>query len=762
MSLMALSPRSARVSIALSRRLAARAASKLGDYAFYAFGAAFICLVWLSVWQVVNIQSRAVENDIRQEVANLALAVEQNIARTAQELDRTIKFLRQTHDRSGDVAPWQSLVKDDYTVNDQSVQIAIIDRRGMMITSSAMLWPSSPVDLSDREHYIVHARSGGADNLFISKPVLGRASGKWSVQFTRPFWTPTGEFDGVIVVSLDPENLSRIYEDLRLGSGYGLAVTGDDGRVRAGSGLYSDMMGRELPAVAALAVPDHAGVATFGVGQREFVLVKRKVTGFPLEVSLIADQTTRLRNLTLSRRVYVGGAFVLTILSLAGMGYSARARTRYEIRISSLARQDSLTRLPNRLAFGEIVRAASRKFDSGSMFALHLVDLDGFKTVNDTYGHPAGDLLLQAVGERLRDNLRAGDTLARLGGDEFAILQPLTKYEDARPLAERVCRVLAQPFTLDHLTVVIGGSVGIALGPGDSDQPLELMRQADLALYEAKAAGRGVYRYFETSMNAAAQSRRALKDGLATALRDGDLEVYFQPIVDATTCEVNKFEALIRWNDKTRGMIYPSEFIPVAEETGMIVPMGDFVLRESCLAIAKIPGNIGVSVNCSPLQIKSPDFLEKVAVALDESGLARDRLTLEITETTLMQNDAGTMRALETLREWGVHLSMDDFGTGYSSLSYLLRYPITCVKIDRSFVGSLGSAHDRGSAILRAIISLANTLDMTIVAEGVENIKQLEILRELGCQEAQGYYFGRPEPIVAALARLPTAVRPAA
>ena len=726
-----------------SRRSRVFEGSKLGKHATLGFGLAFIVLMWASVWYVVDSQREAIEHESHQEITNLALVVEQNVMRTASELDRILKFLRQSHERNGFQTDWPTLVREDFTIDDQTVQIAIMDRKGMMITSSALLYPKTPVDLSDREHFKVHARAQGTDRLFISKPVLGRASGKWSVQFTRPYKDADGQFGGVIVISLDPAHLSRIYSELRLGSSYGIAVIGDDGIVRAGSGLYAERVGERIEGDELNM--DATGTRTVEMESNLTISSYREVNGYPLRVLVTTDRSGKDAIVRHNRDSYVMGASLLTVLALLGIFMAARARDRYDSRIVRLARHDALTGLPNRLAFSETIETACEASTTPKRNALHLIDLDGFQSINDSYGHPTGDKLLEAVAVRLRENLRQCDVLARLGGDEFAILQSVSQYKEAEPFAERICKLLGRPFYIDTLTVTIGGSIGIACSPTDADNPSDLLRLADLALYEAKATGRGTYSFYEASMNQKAQAKRSLQEGLASALDRGELEVYYQPIVDINSEKVLAFEALLRWKHPVRGFISPVEFIPIAEETGMIVAIGEWVLQRACLDIARCPGSPSISVNCSPLQLKNLDFVDRVRNALDNAGLEHDRLKLEITESALMQNDDLTMHLLQSLREIGVQLSMDDFGTGYSSLSYLEKYPLNYIKIDRSFVTPLGAVQGN-SAVVRAIVAMAQSLNMRTIAEGVETLAQLEILRQLGCDQAQGYYFGKPTP----------------
>ena len=416
-------------------------------------------------------------------------------------------------------------------------------------------------------------------------------------------------------------------------------------------------------------------------------------------------------------------------------------------RITRLARYDALTDLPNRVLFRETLDHALAFARRGHLLALHCLDLDQFKAVNDTLGHPIGDRLLQAVAQRLRDGLRETDTVARLGGDEFAIVQ--TAIESAREatvLAGRLIELMAAPFEIDEHQIVIGASIGIAFAPADGLDPDVLLKNADLALYRAKLDGRGLYRLFHIAMDAAMQARRLLELDLRQALRGDQFELFYQPLIDLRMQAVSGFEALLRWHHPERGLIPPDQFIPLAEEIGVIVPIGEWVVRQACQAALSWPGELRVSVNLSPAQFKSRDLVAMIAAALRESRLAPGRLELEITETVMLQDSAATLATLHELRCLGVRIAMDDFGTGYSSLSYLRQFPFDRIKIDQSFVRELGRRRDCG-AIIRAVIRLSHELGMATTAEGVETREQLVALAHAGCTAIQGYLFGRPVPL---------------
>ena len=421
-------------------------------------------------------------------------------------------------------------------------------------------------------------------------------------------------------------------------------------------------------------------------------------------------------------------------------------RQRVEEQAVFLARHDALTRLPNRVLFRERIEQALAQVGRGAQAAVLCLDLDRFKAVNDTLGHPVGDSLLQAVADRLQACVRDVDTVARLGGDEFAVVQVgLDPLEGAELLACRLVDVLSRPYDLDGHSVVIGTSVGVALAPHDGTHPDTLLKNADTALYRAKQEGRGTHRFFEREMDTRLQARRAFELDLRSALVAGEFELFYQPLMDLTSTRICGFEALMRWRHPTRGLVSPAEFIPVAEEIGLIVPMGEWVLNQACTEAAGWPEGIKVAVNLSPVQFQSGALLHAVTGALHRSGLPARRLELEITESVLLQNNKATLATLHDLRGLGVRIAMDDFGTGYSSLSYLRSFPFDKIKIDQSFVRDLCAKPD-SAAIIRAVTGLGASLGMTTTAEGVETHAQLARLRNECCTEVQGYLLSRPCP----------------
>jgi diguanylate cyclase (GGDEF)-like protein/PAS domain S-box-containing protein len=429
-------------------------------------------------------------------------------------------------------------------------------------------------------------------------------------------------------------------------------------------------------------------------------------------------------------------------------------RRRAEDRIAYMAHHDALTGLPNRVMFQDHLRQSlDRSRTSGRRVAVLCIDLDLFKNVNDSFGHPMGDRLLRSVAERLSANLLAHSLVARLGGDEFAmVVETESSPNELSDHAARLIETLSVPYRIEDLDLVIGASIGISMSPGDGESGEELLRNGDMALYRAKAEGGGLHHFFEKEMDRQAQKRRDMEVDLRRALAGGEFELHYQPLVDLAQDRIVGFEALLRWHHPVKGMISPADFIPVAEDIGLIVPLGEWVLREACMQAAKWPSGIKVAVNLSPVQFRSRNLVLLVIAALGQSGLSASRLELEITESLFLADTDINIATLHQLRELGVRISMDDFGTGYSSLNYLRSFPFDKIKIDRSFVRDLADRPD-SVAIVRAISGLGRSLNISTTAEGVETMDQLDWLRLEGCTEVQGFLFSaaRPASEVAAL-----------
>lgn len=456
-------------------------------------------------------------------------------------------------------------------------------------------------------------------------------------------------------------------------------------------------------------------------------------------------QTQRIRELPSGQILRVidqpmpGGGWVATVEDITEI-------RKAEVE-SRLARHDPLTGLPNRMLFKERMEEALTRVKQGEMIAVLCLDLDHFKDINDSLGHPIGDQLLIAAGQRLRGCLRDVDTVARLGGDEFAVIQAelVNPLVDTEMLARRLIDAISGPYQINEHEVVVGVSIGLSISPADGSDADQLLRNADMALYRAKADGRGTYRFFEAEMDARVQARRALELDLRAATIKGEFEVYFQPIYDCGTKGITSFEALLRWQHPTRGLVEPMSFIPLAEETALIISIGEWVLRKACAEAATWSRPVRVAVNLSPVQFKSRNLVQAVVDALSSSGLPPERLELEITESVLLDNSETNMKMLHALRDLGIRISMDDFGTGYCSLSYLRSFPFDKIKIDQSFIRDISTRED-SMAIVRAVTGIGKMLGIATTAEGVETEEQLALVRSEGCTEVQGYLFSAPVP----------------
>lgn len=469
----------------------------------------------------------------------------------------------------------------------------------------------------------------------------------------------------------------------------------------------------------------------------------RSAKGYAAEtrVETVAGARTLRSRALLSQNRDNQADYVLFIAEDATEELAAHAQ------IHHMAHHDALTGLPNRTLFHErLKQALARGEDSGKLTATLCLDLDNFKNINDSLGHAFGDKLLRALGKRLRRELREHDTLARLGGDEFAVvLAGLDNREAACNTARRLIDAICPPFQIEGHQFAVGVSIGIAFAPEDQDNAEQLLGYADMALYEAKRNGRNRYECFHVELDVAARQRRLVETDLRTALHLGQLQLHYQPVVDQQCNSVTGYEALLRWEHPSRGLIMPMDFIPIAEETGLIHEIGARVLNLACQEAATWEGQEVVSVNLSPVQFKNTGLVHTVSLALSDSGLAPHRLELEITESVLLGNSEENVRILRELKELGVSISLDDFGTGYSSLGYLRSFPFDRIKIDKSFVHDMCDSREAMS-IIRAITELSNSLKIKTTAEGVESAEQMERLAAEGCSHFQGYFYGRPAP----------------
>jgi diguanylate cyclase (GGDEF)-like protein len=526
---------------------------------------------------------------------------------------------------------------------------------------------------------------------------------------------------------------------------HGLCMFGAEGGVAVMNHRFSEMMSLSADFVqrgASAADIVAACVSTSSISAASGKMILAEIEDAQARDIITTDpDVVRARSLSWTFQPMAGGGTVVLLEDVT-------ERRTAEARISHLARYDELTELPNRLNFrDEIGRLLAASDDAERLSALLFVDLDQFKQVNDTLGHPCGDALLCAVAERLRAMLRPEDFVARFGGDEFVVFQQdIESQEDAAGLARRIVDRLSERYQIDNHLVEIGASVGIAMTDAGVGADT-LLKNADMALYRAKADGRGTFCFFRAEMAQTVESRRILELDLRRALANEEFELFYQPLVNLKSGKLTTCEALLRWNHPTRGTVSPIDIIPVAEDMGLIVDLGRWILRKACMECMKWPEAVSVAVNFSPQQFHQRDVLSEVRYALEVSGLPAHRLEIEITESSLLRNTQLTHDVLSQLRAIGVRISLDDFGTGYSSLSYLHNFPLQKVKIDRSFLEGIDT--ERPLTLLRGVARLSADLGMSVVVEGVETNEQLELINAEGTvTEAQGYLFSRPVPSV--------------
>ena len=618
----------------------------------------------------------------------------------------------------------------------EPVRISVLDADGRVVIreETPVAWPvlhrRVPVEIGDEITGWVEAEASLA-------PLLARTGRVAGVSFVLAVfcWFAVRRFPmRVLDETLAALNAQKARFQVALDNmSQGLCLFDRDSRLVVQNKQFAAMFGAVPETVAASAARAQEHLARLGLEPDAVARTRRAGRTQESYTRELADG----RLVQVTRQAVKDGGYVATYEDIT-------ERRRSQEQLSHMARHDALTGLPNRVLFREHLERALPRVKRGDALALLLVDLDGFKAVNDTQGHPAGDELLRQVAGVLTRTVRESDVVARLGGDEFAVIQTgAPAAEEMAALAERLVAALREPFTVAGRAVEIGASIGIVPASAETLSADELLRSADVALYRAKATGRGRWCFFESGMDDEIHQRRELETDLRQAVREGQLLQHYQPLMEARSRTLSGFEALIRWTHPTRGTVPPSVFIPLAEETGLIKEIGAWVLRTACTAAAQWPAHVRIAVNLSPLQLLTGRLVDEVEAVLHDTGLAAARLELEITESVLMQDSDQTLKVLHRLHALGVHISMDDFGTEYSSLSYLRRFPFDKIKIDQSFVRDL--THHAGSIeIVRAVLGLGKALGMRVLAEGVETEAQLDILEFEGCNELQGYLFSRP------------------
>ena len=836
-------------------------------------------VIIVMLWVVIGLKYfEDAEGDLRSAERanrNFAMIFEENVLRSLGEIDKALLYLRHSIETRRN-ASFSTIVNTTDVLSDIIVEVAIIDADGTLQASNAGPQPTGRMDLSDRDHFRFHLTSTD-DQLYISKPVIGRVSGRWSIQITRRFLNPDGSFGGVVVGSLKPDYFTNLYDSIDFGSSESIALIGGDGIVRSsGGGADGYALGQDLRGTKVFAEMQKGTNSTFDTavpssGQMRLETV-RKVAGHPLWVGVSADLSEIYKSSRSNLAMNTAIGVLLTLIVLAALervlqteegarlkadqlrltlenmsqgimlvtkdlqipiinrrcgellglpeefiknpprfdelveyqtrngrsraGASAgplerlpgeqekfavcersmpngtvievrsghlpdgsfvqtftdiTKRVEAESHVARLASEDPLTGLPNRRVFraalDQISQSPEEVDGTRPKFAVMFLDLDRFKVVNDTLGHRVGDMLLRDVAARLKAVLRANEVLSRLGGDEFAIVvRDFETRSDLEALANRLVEAVVHPYDISGYHIRSSVSIGIAIGPENGENADDLLMAADLALYAVKGTNRGTFQFYNVAMNKDINERRQIEVDLREALERNELELYYQPVINVRHSDVSGFEALARWRHPVKGMVPPAVFIPIAEDSGLIVRLGEWALMEACRNAATWPNDLKIAVNLSPVQFTAPNLFEVIEQTLAETGLPPHRLELEITERIFMENTENTLATLRRIKGLGVRIALDDFGTGYSSLSYLRSFPFDKIKVDRAFVSDLSERNEH-IVIVQAVVSIARALGMTTTAEGVETEAQHEFLAALGCDEVQGYLFSAPVPL---------------
>ncbi|MCJ2062979.1 EAL domain-containing protein [Methylobacterium sp. J-088] len=631
----------------------------------------------------------------------------------------------------------------------------LADEAGDIVAISMSPIPQSGPRYNVKDRlYFSELADGSKTSPYIDRPLQNRYDGAWTIPVAYRLQDTSGKFIGIANCAIPLVYFEDIFRGITSSSATVVRLYRADGALLASSfpeePKQADHSFDSSPSFVYPAyIGGAAGHPELHQNKKQHILAVNEVPGAPLsvQVSILKDSVLALWYKELPIAVILSLVLdgTIALAAILAMRY-IRSSTRHALDERNAARHDALTNLPNRTFFQEeIGRSFQQAKQTGAPFALFLIDLDYFKLINDTYGHRAGDQLLRIISDRLSINANHNVFLARLGGDEFAvILRDACDLNQVQEFGQSLIKELQKHFYIGDILVEIGVSIGVALALCDGMDPDTLFDRADLALYQAKSGGRGVLCRYNEKIHAAEIEKIMFIDDLSRAVATQKLEVFFQPIVNLKTQTVDGFEALLRWNDPGRGAISPARFIPVAEETGLIGPLGAWVLQEACHHAINWPAGIYVAVNLSPVQLRISDVYAQVQTALASSMLPAGRLVVEITETVQLTAD-GAGGILRRLRDLGVGVSLDDFGTGYASLSYLRSFPFDRIKIDQSFVREMGTSKE-SAAIVTTIVELASRLGCFVTGEGIETLQQLEILRSIGCTKGQGYLIGRPMP----------------
>ncbi|MDB5817444.1 MAG: diguanylate cyclase [Rhizobacter sp.] len=735
---------------------------------FPAIVLAMLAVVWSATFNLIDLERRAAERSAATSSRELAETYEAQSVRALREIDQTLKLIKYAQEQAGDIAtarlPLQVLKARTLLLPDLLFAVAIVDARGSVVAATR---PSEAHDLDAARLRALQA----TDRLDVGLPVKTPGTDDWTLQFARPLARADGGFDGAVTITVDAAYFVSGYDTARLGQQGVLGLLGTDGVFRARRTAELVIAGDRVDF--ARVVPptdaDDAAASTVAAddswdGVRRYTSA-RQLYDFPLAVLVGLSEAEALGAARVDARRYVWraglGSLLLTAIAaalwrLSGQLAASRQRVVQEqvahaARVEHLAYHDALTSLPNRSLFskllGEALHDAHRQ---ERPLAVLFLDLDRFKQINDTLGHKAGDQLLKEVSARLSGCLRETDMVARLGGDEFVVmLSDLREDRYAATVAQKILSAVARPFMLLGQEFRVTASIGISSYPADGQDEQTLTKNADIAMYQAKAEGKNTFQYYSEKLNANSLERLTLESGLRHALEKGEFALAYQPKRDIESGRITGMEALLRWQHPDLGTIAPMQFIPVAEETGLIVPIGRWVLRTACEQSVAWRAQglppISMAVNLTARQFFDERMLPDLADLLSTTGMDAGLLELEIAESLLMRDVDKSLRVLIGLKRLGARIAIDDFGIGYSSLSALQRFPLDTIKIDRSFIRDANSV-DEDKALTEAIIAMGRTLSLTVVAQGVETKAQADFLRDNACDEFQGFYLAMPHP----------------
>ncbi|SEA56134.1 bifunctional diguanylate cyclase/phosphodiesterase [Paraburkholderia sartisoli] len=718
-----------------------------------ALGVLVLILLWVVIFARLSVEKETTYREAMASSAILSAALEQHTVKAIHQVDQITRFVKYEFEKAPDHFDLSGTVEKGVVQSETLVQVSLIDEHGKLIANTADPNPK-PIDLSDREHFKVHEHEND-DALYISKPVLGRLSGHWTLQMTRRLNHPDGSFAGVVVVSEDPSYFtSDFYNNAAIGRDGVIAVISDSGTVLARSTGSAERADGTFSASGTYPTSEHvSGTYVDPIDQVTRIVSYRHIDGYPLGVIVGLSHAEEFADYNHTRNVYLlmAGFISLAMLSFFAVatGLIGKLLGR-EREMTHLVEYDLLTGLRNRYATLQSLRHDVALPVNVGRLAILFIDLDNFKTVNDTLGHNAGDIVLQMTASRLADAVSDLGSLSRIGGDEFVVIVKGENVEKrAVDLAELTADVFARPFEVRGSAFVLHASIGIALYSVANESEIDLLKKADLAMYSAKDAGKNCYQFYSPQLSHRADHLMKWEQQLRVALNEGQLFLAYQPKVDLMRRCITGFEALVRWNHPQHGLIPANEFIPVAESTGLIVPIGDFVIETACrqLALWQQQGYdpLSLAVNISAVQFWRGDLYQTISRAIEETGISARRLELEITETAMMEYPDLVSEKIFALKRLGVRIALDDFGTGYSSLSYLNRFSVDTLKVDRSFVQAIPG--DRSVCVMvTAIVNLARSLGLTVVVEGTETEEQIAWLAALGHIEAQGFLFSRPVP----------------